>query len=1381
MKKLLTILPLFILWSLIGYSQTYPVSVATTLTPPYSVYLADYVAPGSDRLAVNLFLGDVNRPELQVKLRLRIEGQGIIIATKPEYLPPPLILQGGVPQRLIAADLADYLAPQNLNFTGITRQQFERTGALPEGLYRFCFEVLEYNRGVKISNTGCTMAWMILNDPPLINLPRQNEKIRPQDPQFVTFQWTPRHTGSPNSAFRTEYEFSMVELWPATRNPNDAIFTMPPIHQVTTQSTTLIYGPAETPLVAGRSYAFRVKAKSIVGVDELDLFKNNGYSETVTFTYGDACTLPTNISAEAVNAGKFKVIWQANYNHSGFSVRYKLADNPTAEWYEEDTFFEEIEIGGLQPETTYEYQVSGSCGAFTSEFSAIAKITTPALPQVNFTCGLPPENFQLDNTTPVEGLKVGDVIKAGDFDVKVVELTPNGNRYTGKGNVVVPYLDNLLVSVDFLNIEVNTDYRLFAGEMDIIGIGLDIIPPELSELLDKLDEGLASLDDLLGDISAGLDLADEILDAVGDLANDIMDNGPFTDEEEAELDGISVEEYNTKAKEALADAIGAIANAKATDDYEVVARKVAQAMTLKKRANKLKNIYNSADTLNVIAVEFYENTVYGFDAQKYPQHRLHYNIIITDSTDATTNTAIPWAAVKENEEVTVKARLIPDKGIAADNIIFKTAEGDALTANRNGDECTVQLPQLTHEQILSINAIDSETNQTVGKLQAIGYTPIEKRVILVAVNGQTAPSISQVESYLNTHYKQAVASWKVEIGTPLQVDGFDGTLQDDEQATLSTYSAGMKTIIRAFTKDTTTIDKEAFYLFMVNKSSEGNAGYMPRKHRYGFIYMGETQANVNRTIAHELGHGAFRLQHTWEEYPNIAQGSSQNLMDYGTGTTLRKYQWDLIHNPPLVIGLVEDMSEGALLDINMSLEEYTIAFMSNPPWVRAALVLRKFLDNTGYFDDVTISCTTGECKIVTSVIIGENARLEQEITISSDMDKWDVFLMLSGHYKVPFWETNSAYTENFWEAAINFMRNQDEKVVNQEGFIYYVFVDFPAAMVVNATGIPFVYGLVTGENIITRQELEWWEHVLGAFDVIPAEALAKAGITAVVIRIGDKIFDLTKVTNATRGILIAARHAGIKVVIKTANEIILYGKQGTKQIGKFVNGVLQDIIWISGGDKVLAKLSGVRYIVDNKTVNGALEIVEKEGKIGIRLAEAVVKSADELMDFVIANGIRADIDLDYVIKFTKGRRDLCESVLLSTKEVVDGKNVQQLIQHFNIPDIPSANSLSNYQSRIWYHYKKSNIPNLLDNTKSIEIQAQQAFNLRNQYRIQARDFMSDKNLADFLIANEPNLTWSGYVNYLQTEKGLSGSNLWNYIINSASSGRDGVDALFKLN
>ena len=106
------------------------------------------------------------------------------------------------------------------------------------------------------------------------------------------------------------------------------------------------------------------------------------------------------------------------------------------------------------------------------------------------------------------------------------------------------------------------------------------------------------------------------------------------------------------------------------------------------------------------------------------------------------------------------------------------------------------------------------------------------------------------------------------------------------------------------------------------------------------------------------------------------------------------------------------------------------------------------------------------------------------------------------------------------------------------------------------------------------------------------------------------------------------------------------------------------------------------------------------------------------------------------------------------------------------PDIMSAPA--------GYHWKKGNIPNLLDESKTLENQAKQAFDLRNTYRTQARGYMSDRSLAEFLEGNEPNLTWEGYVDHLINNKGLSGDDVWNYIINSASSGREGVDALFKL-
>ncbi|MEX2336123.1 MAG: fibronectin type III domain-containing protein [Fulvivirga sp.] len=464
MTRILTI-SFLIFITFTGYSQTYPVQATTTLIPPYSVYLADYVVPGSQRLALNIFLADINRPELNVRIRLRIEGQGIRIETKREYLPQPLILRGGVPERLTTADLAPLFKPENLNFQGITRRQFERNGALPEGLYRFCFEILEYNRGVKISNTACAMAWLILNDPPLINMPRNGEKLKAQNPQYITFQWTPRHTGSPNSAFSTEYEFSLVEIWPENRNPNDAILTSPPIYETTTYSTTLIYGPGEPPLIPGRHYAFRVRAKSMVGIDEVDLFKNDGYSQVYSFIYGDACHVPENIAASVLSSTRFKMEWNPLFNHTEFTVHYREANEENGEWIAEGTYLDEFEVNSLKPGTTYEYQIAAGCTSIAGAFSEIATITTSARSETAFVCGADAADFDLDNKELIESLVPGDYIYSGDFEIKLDSVSGTKGVFAGGGKVVIPFLNFVKVRTVFENITVNTDYRVIEGNV----------------------------------------------------------------------------------------------------------------------------------------------------------------------------------------------------------------------------------------------------------------------------------------------------------------------------------------------------------------------------------------------------------------------------------------------------------------------------------------------------------------------------------------------------------------------------------------------------------------------------------------------------------------------------------------------------------------------------------------------------------------------------------------------------------------------------------------------------------------------------------------------------------------------------------------------------
>ena len=280
--------PIFLLITSVAYSQTYPVQASLFITPPYSVYLSDYTMAGSNRLTLNAFLADLNRPDLELRFRLIIEGSGIQIKTKQGFIGERFTLLSGSPTQIYGEDLQEYFALQNLDLSGVSRSQLEKTGALPEGIYRFTVEVLEYNRGVQISNSASSTAWLILNDPPLINLPLDNQVVTAADPQTIRFQWTPRHKGSPNSSFSTEYMLKVVEIWPEGRNPNDAINTTNPIFETTTANNYFVYGLAEPPLIPGRKYAFQVQARANSGIDQLELFKNNGYSVDTFFYRGQA-------------------------------------------------------------------------------------------------------------------------------------------------------------------------------------------------------------------------------------------------------------------------------------------------------------------------------------------------------------------------------------------------------------------------------------------------------------------------------------------------------------------------------------------------------------------------------------------------------------------------------------------------------------------------------------------------------------------------------------------------------------------------------------------------------------------------------------------------------------------------------------------------------------------------------------------------------------------------------------------------------------------------------------------------------------------------------------------------------------------------------------
>ncbi len=138
------------------------------------------------------------------------------------------------------------------------------------------------------------------------------------------------------------------------------------------------------------------------------------------------------------------------------------------------------------------------------------------------------------------------------------------------------------------------------------------------------------------------------------------------------------------------------------------------------------------------------------------------------------------------------------------------------------------------------------------------------------------------------------------------------------------------------------------------------AGYMPLQRQVGFIY-----DNPNLfIIAHELGHGAFNLRHTFSPESFIAaERTTQNLMDYPStgvtvslsnssgqaGTELWKHQWEFIHDPQSVwFAWAQDESEGAYGALGV----YTEAYIKN-------IRCKRYRGENNYYDE-TFKYVNGE-------------------------------------------------------------------------------------------------------------------------------------------------------------------------------------------------------------------------------------------------------------------------------------------------------------------------------------------------------------------------------------------------------------------------------------
>ena len=127
---------------------------------------------------------------------------------------------------------------------------------------------------------------------------------------------------------------------------------------------------------------------------------------------------------------------------------------------------------------------------------------------------------------------------------------------------------------------------------------------------------------------------------------------------------------------------------------------------------------------------------------------------------------------------------------------------------------------------------------------------------------------------------------------------------ENEFGDLSTYSPEQNAVIAKFTTNRKPKDN-TYYIFLVNDGT-GDHGYMRLGGQYGFVY----SANA-RTIAHELGHGIFKLEHPFKG-KNADKGKTTALMDYNEGQDFFYRDWKQINDPKVKLYAFQKQSEGEL-------------------------------------------------------------------------------------------------------------------------------------------------------------------------------------------------------------------------------------------------------------------------------------------------------------------------------------------------------------------------------------------------------------------------------------------------------------------------------------
>ena len=369
--------------------------------------------------------------------------------------------------------------------------------------------------------------------------------------------------------------------------------------------------------------------------------------------------------------------------------------------------------------------------------------------------------------------------------------------------------------------------------------------------------------------------------------------------------------------------------------------KDGEVVTIGKFVSFTSSEYQSTNYLadNTHYVEFYNedkvNNAFDNDQQGYYRNiKNEYEYFDTPHT----NVVLPWLANNPGKQKVIKAREVKKKSTSAsfESVLFVIpCESGYIqletTKDANGNY-ELNIPGLADvASSTPIYAIARTSDETpyfdAGKMMQANYAERTHKLIIVSLIGDLDASYkTEAEKALNSIYGRVGVSWTVEL-TKFDNDSIkneilkDGlSIAADDESCWKKETKEMRAIRKLYSESNEIEDNTA-YLFVVNRAQEDKfkdtEGDMPRGQAVGYIFKDKVNdaPKFGRLVAHEIGHGVYKLQHTFD-YDGLAEKKEQtdNIMDYNTSQPndfLAHYQWRVMQDSVMFVwGLFQDDEDG---------------------------------------------------------------------------------------------------------------------------------------------------------------------------------------------------------------------------------------------------------------------------------------------------------------------------------------------------------------------------------------------------------------------------------------------------------------------------------------